>query len=382
MNCNVCGTPLEADAAFCPACGAVVPTGQQLNASPAPAVQPVVIAPAAASQSTAAAPAVEGKSRAGVVVAVVAAAIAVVAAIVVGSGVFGGSSDQSSGSSSRLAASSSAAASSSSQSAEAQVVSYNGPCVVVKMPAEYARQGYTWKSASDTMTLYDASDTSKIVATIVWGETANHGDEAKSTRVQLGAVTNDGATSSAVLSVLQLDENGKTIYAGLDKTGTLASEVYLGITPDEIASWIEVNGDQAGGKSSGSSATSAAPATGAAGGGTASGSASASAGAAAGGTSPQPATGVSKRTAPFWGVWISASKDLDEAVATAQEATSRGLQGEVFMTTDWSNLNPEPWYVVAAGCLNSESEANALVSKAQKAGYENAYAKHSGDYVG
>ena len=269
-------------------------------------------------------------------------------------------------------------------------VAFNSSCVMVRMPAEYAQAGYTWKTGHESMSLYDASDPSRIVATIIWGETATHGDEAKGTRIQLGTVTDNGVESNAALSVLQLDEDGKTIYGGLEKTGTLASEVYLGIAPEEIASWIEVNGNQAGGKSTGNSTSSAASAPGVAGGSAANGSAAsgssasanANSGTAASGTSQQPTTGVSKRTTPFWGVWISASKDLDEAVAAAQEAASRGLQGEVFMTTDWSNLNTEPWYVVSAGCLNSESEANAQVSKAQNAGYENAYAKHSGDYVG
>ncbi len=38
---------------------------------------------------------------------------------------------------------------------------------------------------------------------------------------------------------------------------------------------------------------------------------------------------------------------------------------QVFVTKDWSNLNPEKFYVVTAGIYQSESEANAALASAQ-----------------
>ena len=87
-------------------------------------------------------------------------------------------------------------------------------------------------------------------------------------------------------------------------------------------------------------------------------------------------------TEPFYGVWISASKDYEEARSIAAEADVVGGPGFVFLTTDWENLNDEPWYVVAAGFAQSESEAQALCDRAHEAGYADAYVKYSGASVG
>ena len=93
-------------------------------------------------------------------------------------------------------------------------------------------------------------------------------------------------------------------------------------------------------------------------------------------------TGVSERTTPFWGVWASASQDLNEALAFAREADMNGFAVEVFLTTDWDNLNSNPWYVVSLGCPDSEGTAQALLAQAQDAGYSDAYIKYSGSYIG
>ena len=87
-------------------------------------------------------------------------------------------------------------------------------------------------------------------------------------------------------------------------------------------------------------------------------------------------------TEPFYGVWVSASKDYEEALSMARELESAGLSSYVFMTTDWSNLNPEPWYVISAGRARTDSEARSLCDRVQAAGYDDAYVKYSGDYIG
>lgn len=84
----------------------------------------------------------------------------------------------------------------------------------------------------------------------------------------------------------------------------------------------------------------------------------------------------------FWGVWVGASESEADAQAIAQEASSRGLPAEVVLTTDWANLNREPWYVVGVGRFASEEEAQPGLAAAQQAGYMDAYVKYSASYVG
>lgn len=58
-----------------------------------------------------------------------------------------------------------------------------------------------------------------------------------------------------------------------------------------------------------------------------------------------------------------------------------GYDAQVFVTTDWSNLNSEKFYVVTAGVYLSESDANAALPSVQGF-YPDAYVKYSGDYQG
>ena len=83
---------------------------------------------------------------------------------------------------------------------------------------------------------------------------------------------------------------------------------------------------------------------------------------------------------PFYGIWVSASKSHDDAQRVSDEVTSNGFNGYVEITTDWSNLNSEEWYVVTAGKYASESEAKNELSNVKKV-YPDAYVKYSGDYI-
>jgi len=47
-------------------------------------------------------------------------------------------------------------------------------------------------------------------------------------------------------------------------------------------------------------------------------------------------------------------------------------------TSEWDNLNAEPWYAVTAGTFDSESEADDELSTVQDL-YSDAYVKYSGD---
>ena len=93
---------------------------------------------------------------------------------------------------------------------------------------------------------------------------------------------------------------------------------------------------------------------------------------------PAEAPDTSSAQQPFWGVWIGASKDRTEAQSIADEASAKGLPSAVWYTTDWSNLNTEPWFVISVGTSSTQQEAAEWRDRAQGSGYSDAYVKYSG----
>lgn len=89
--------------------------------------------------------------------------------------------------------------------------------------------------------------------------------------------------------------------------------------------------------------------------------------------------GVSTRTTSFWGVWALASKDRGLADEFAASARQANYDAAVFITSEWGNLNSEPWYAVSLCCADSEADANTVLERAKREGYADAYVKHSGD---
>ena len=84
----------------------------------------------------------------------------------------------------------------------------------------------------------------------------------------------------------------------------------------------------------------------------------------------------------FYGIWCEASKDYSEMKAYADNMCSAGYPyADVILTTDWANLNPEPWFVVTAGRYVSESAAYNVLSDVRKY-CGDAYVKFSGAYQG
>ena len=84
---------------------------------------------------------------------------------------------------------------------------------------------------------------------------------------------------------------------------------------------------------------------------------------------------------PFYGIWCYASKDEQEAQRVADDYRQQGLDARVCLTTDWSELNPEPWYVVTAGAYRTEGEAQQALAAVQSV-QPDAYVKYSGEWQG
>ncbi len=82
---------------------------------------------------------------------------------------------------------------------------------------------------------------------------------------------------------------------------------------------------------------------------------------------------------PFYGIWCYATKDLSDAEQAVAVLEEHGLGGEIFITTDWSNLNQnESWYVVTAGLYPWEADANVMLDSVREV-YPDAYVKYSGE---
>jgi len=81
----------------------------------------------------------------------------------------------------------------------------------------------------------------------------------------------------------------------------------------------------------------------------------------------------------FYGIWCKASKKLAAAQKYAKEMEEKGFTCEVFLTSEWSGLNQDDWYVVSAGVYSSKAEAKKYL-KAVQADQPDAYVKYSGDY--
>ena len=84
---------------------------------------------------------------------------------------------------------------------------------------------------------------------------------------------------------------------------------------------------------------------------------------------------------PFYGIWCGASKKKSEAEKEADTLWNKGLDAQVFVSSDWSNLNKEKWYVITAGVYTSKSSAKSYLSAVKKV-YPDAYVKYSGKWQG
>ncbi len=83
----------------------------------------------------------------------------------------------------------------------------------------------------------------------------------------------------------------------------------------------------------------------------------------------------------FYGVWISASKNLEASWELADLIRHDGVTGYVYVSSEWSNLNPETWYLVSAGIYETYEDALAGLDRMHEAGYADAYIKWSGEYL-
>ena len=94
------------------------------------------------------------------------------------------------------------------------------------------------------------------------------------------------------------------------------------------------------------------------------------------GTSGMSATG----TEPFWGVWIGAFNQRQNALERAAQARDLGFSNvRVEFSGNWTELNQAGYYVVSAGAYSSKAEAERVLSSARQY-FSDAYVKYTGTY--
>lgn len=86
-------------------------------------------------------------------------------------------------------------------------------------------------------------------------------------------------------------------------------------------------------------------------------------------------------TVPFYGVWCLGTKSERDAWSYVNQLHTQGLPASVYLTTQWSDLNAEPWYVVSAGEYSTESAANSFLARVKQY-CPDAYVKWTGSFIG
>ncbi len=85
----------------------------------------------------------------------------------------------------------------------------------------------------------------------------------------------------------------------------------------------------------------------------------------------------------YYGVFVASFKTAEECVDTEMKLDDAGyVLCPVVYTPDFSNLNPEPYYVVTAGLYGSKEDAEETLSDVKAAGFKDAYIKNTGKYIG
>lgn len=84
---------------------------------------------------------------------------------------------------------------------------------------------------------------------------------------------------------------------------------------------------------------------------------------------------------PFYGIFLMATKDEGEAIEFSDSLYEKDIFASILVTSDWENLNSEPWYVVYSGQFDTEEVANEEI-EIIKDSFPDAYVKYTGEYIG
>lgn len=88
---------------------------------------------------------------------------------------------------------------------------------------------------------------------------------------------------------------------------------------------------------------------------------------------------ASHENEPFYGIWVGSSGMYNGAEEFVISDT-HNYPMHIFLTSEWSNLNPEPYWVVSIGRSQTKEEAEDYL-KYVKEDYPKAYVKYSGEKI-
>ena len=410
MFCTNCGAQLDDGAQFCTACGCEIDGTADANAASEQGMQYHKTTTDQRAQSH------HAKTRSVITIAIAAAALVICVAVIVlalprlNSSVESSSADsqgevasgQASDNASTSAASAGAAetgqtfdaasepalsqeAAASGQTSSATSASTATSTAINNTPtiAEYdlyrvslppdAASKVTFSTGEKEANVVDLSVGDTVIARIIGAQALGpHGqDERKFETYDLGETPPGSEKETISLNVYYISESGSgNVHWGDSSATEFACQELLGMTPDQLIDCIAVKGANGAWVKAAHNAR---------------GGESSSVSQSAGQDNPDGSlTGQSVepsyRESPFWGIWIGASKDYNEAEAIAAEARGKNLDASVTMTTDWYNLNSEPWYVITAGRYGSEDDAYGHLDYVHSVGYGDAYVKYSGEH--
>ncbi len=258
-----------------------------------------------------------------------------------------------------------------SEEPEPQEVSVDDGLICATLPAEYAEQGYEWVALNGELRLRNKDG---LCAVIVYqGSFTLSYEEAQATSYKIGIVGTSASHQNVVAKVLHWQNTSQglaAVHASEPASAGKESLGFMGTNIDAAAQWIylEYDGelkhayapDMPMVDASASSSSSGSP-------------------------SSSPSSSADSLVAnhqPFYGVWIGAFESRSNAERYLADARSAGLDAHMLLSNEWTNLNQNPYWVVAGAVASTEEEANSLLATVQARGYSNAYVKYSGTYKG
>ena len=245
----------------------------------------------------------------------------------------------------------------------------------------------TVENNSDVALICDAKSGVRIAE--VFAVKPGPSGELKQDVYYIGKTADNASDNGLIMNVFYVNEAGENVHWNAHDPATTALEllgdndielllesIYLGSNGEDsyicasdltVTSTIAIASNGAANSSDASGQNAA-------------GNSSAQDGSATGSAKYDSEATAASTKAPFWGVWVYASQNEAEATAQATQVIDQGFsEAHAVLTTDWENLNEEPWWCVTLGAFSSEQEAQSALQSAQAAGHANAYVKYSGE---
>lgn len=82
----------------------------------------------------------------------------------------------------------------------------------------------------------------------------------------------------------------------------------------------------------------------------------------------------------FYGIWTGKTTSLEAAQNETNALRAFGYDAKIYLTTEWTNLDPIPAYMISTGEYGSEEEAQASLESVKATGRNEAYIQYTGTH--